>query len=355
MLHRLIQLVGRLPPSTLPPRAHRDATHRFAQHCPQRYHRRWMRRAASTLRRYPAQPDRLRLVLGVGRSGTTWLASSLARSPSPITYIEEPFRRIRPLPVFDSGDDPSAIAYSAAPDTPELARLNAVAGLLSAYEPGMPLFYDDVRDRAVRREAEHAGAVIVKEVHALMGAEWLLQTSGCRAIVITRRFDRLLDSLMHHTGVGSPLFRVEYAAVTRTPFLERELPEHADAARLTIDWIERQRPPRVHDLLMSGLMIMLLQAYLTRLAQQHEHVMHVRHDDLITGNPEARFVEMARFFDIEPHPDAHRHSGRAHTSRSIEQLVDRTDKFMTAQDWRWIEELRARVDLTDAPNPGGGV
>ena len=55
--------------------------------------------------------SRLRLVLGVGRSGTTWLSRVLAATTMPIRYVQEGFFRVEPKLEFATEGDHTAIAY----------------------------------------------------------------------------------------------------------------------------------------------------------------------------------------------------------------------------------------------------
>lgn len=324
------------------------AVRRLAARRPDAYHARWMRSTDALAQRHPPRPDRLRLVLGVGRSGTTWLAESLARSATPLSYLEEPYRRVRPRPVFATGDEPTALPYTDDPDAPAVRRLRRTLELLSGFEPDAAW----LDPRSARRAEAGASRVLVKEVHALMGVEHVLARVACPTILIVRRFEPLLDSLMAHVGVGSALFREEYASLTATPFLPRCLPDLEAPARDAAAWIDREAPgPRVRDVLINGLAIGLLQAHFERLASRYDAAMLVRHDDLIESDPEPRFAEMAGFLGLTHRPGCHRAADRPHTTRTRRQLLERSDRFMTRDDWRWVERLRSRAGF-DAPPHG---
>ena len=60
------------------------------------YNSYWKLRTRPFFPSEPSDVSRLRLVLGIGRSGTTWIVNTLARVTLPIICFEEPLFHIRP-------------------------------------------------------------------------------------------------------------------------------------------------------------------------------------------------------------------------------------------------------------------
>lgn len=107
--------------------------------------------------------SRLRLVLGVGRSGTTWLAYVLGQTTTPIRFFME--------------------------------------GLADGYHP----FLADVIPLDLARYAERDDPdwqlCLIKEVHSLWMTEPMLK-KGCKAVLVVRDPVRVVDSLLTRDGLN---------------------------------------------------------------------------------------------------------------------------------------------------------
>lgn len=158
-------------------------------------------------RRQYGQRDtaRLRLVLGLGRSGTTWTHSVLSHCGEMRAYAE-PLHYLRPrLRISDSPDRAASGFVDQLPPAHPLLR--AYTDLCADRPPRV----SDIK-RTMTQAAERPEAVLVKEVHALLATPGLLKATQARAIIITRDPLRIADSIFACQGLDSPYLHHEFAA-----------------------------------------------------------------------------------------------------------------------------------------------
>lgn len=136
-----------------------------------------------------------RFVLGVGRSGTTFLSRLMALSNSPMKYIVEPLPRVKRLLDTEYTEPWTVLPL---PDSPEVINArNIILGLSSRSNE---LIREDVLDRTVVRDDPYFEFMLIKEVHGLLAFPLILSGVDYKAVVIVRRVERVLDSYFHgHT------------------------------------------------------------------------------------------------------------------------------------------------------------
>lgn len=165
-----------------------------------------MQQISPARRRYGHRDtSRLRLVLGLGRSGTTWTHSVLSRCGDLRAYAE-PLHYLRPKLHISDSPDRAACGF--------LDQLGSSHPLLRAYRDlsaDRPVMMSEPR-RAMTLAADQPDTVLIKEVHALLATPGLLKATQAKAIVITRDPLRVADSIFACQGIASPYLHHEFDA-----------------------------------------------------------------------------------------------------------------------------------------------
>ena len=150
--------------------------------------------------------SRLRLVLGLGRSGTTWSLEVLARCDDRLRVFIEPLHHLRPKITISNSPDRLASGYAdALPGKHPLLRAYHDLGADHPPRTHQP-------SGALRHDVDAPDAVLVKEVHALLATPAILGATRARAVVITRDPMRVADSIFNCQGVASPYLHHEFSA-----------------------------------------------------------------------------------------------------------------------------------------------
>ncbi|MEM6505716.1 MAG: glycosyltransferase [Planctomycetota bacterium] len=159
--------------------------------------------------------SRLRLLLGLGRSGTTWSLEVLARCDNQLRVFSEPLHHLRPRIGISNSPDRVAAGF---------------ADVLDCRHPLLRAYHDLSADRppqvhppsgALRRDTNTPEAVLIKEVHALLATPAILRATKARAVVITRDPVRVADSIFDCQGVGSPYLHHEFNACADSRLLQQ--------------------------------------------------------------------------------------------------------------------------------------
>lgn len=265
------------------------------------------------------------LVIGIPRSGTTWVATMLARAQS-TALVHEPddpylfafaLRAKRPLagglytalsphqdaPLYErlwrEAFGERGTSYTRAEELREAwaRRLLSSAGERAVSRSFMRRAFVDPRLRlaealaVARRPTAHAESVIVKSVHAALSAEWLAARLDVQVVVVLRDLLNVLSSWVALGWLWSP--DADELAASDPPQLEQlalgcglpSLPAGASAlARLT--WL-----------------LGLLKTSLERTARAHPEWHVARHEELCEQPPEG-FRGLAARVGLKWSPEA---------------------------------------------------
>ena len=143
-----------------------------------------------------SQDPRLRLILGVGRSGTTWTARVLGQTCTPTRLIQEPLFWMRPRLHLAAGYDHTAI--------PMASRLASQHRLLAAYRE-LTADTNVILRAGVRqldRNDDDWQVCIVKEVHALLASEAIVHAFGLPTVLVVRDPVATADSILRTNGMN---------------------------------------------------------------------------------------------------------------------------------------------------------
>ena len=218
----------------------------------------------------------LRLVLGVGRSGTTWVSHVFSSTLQPIRYCCEPLFYLHPRLAFHRKGDHTAVGYE---------EFEEGHPLLSAYLRLLDRDGFGVQPDTLRRNDDDWSLCLVKEVHALLGTEGLLRHCHPPTLFILRDPLYVADSLFSAQSLGTAYLDHEAKAVQQTNFLDRFLPgRQEDLERLF--WVVRHSGRREQMILTKVLCIRLLQKMFVMLAREFPCAQIIHYEELCTAPSE---------------------------------------------------------------------
>jgi len=247
-----------------------------------RWHWRWERRFKKrhpVLAQCRSDRSRLRLILGLGRSGTTWLSQLLAATPTPLRFFSEPLSHFVP-PILTKPDQGGISYRSHLPPEHRLLRAYEKLTLNAQNDEIAALWEEPHRDVMVVRADANWQLVLVKEVHSLLATEALLRFFPEPAVFITRDPLYILDSLFVFDGLNTMYLDWESMAVTELSFLSRFFSGCAEAIGRRLKNISSIAGKRRRIILVKALTIGLIKSMLQFLGSEFESVKVIKYEDL---------------------------------------------------------------------------
>lgn len=235
--------------------------------------------------------QKLRLILGVGRSGTTWLSRVLLETPTPIRFFMEGLYFVKPKLRFSAFGDFTAIQYS---DT--LPENNS---LLRTYRSLLAQQYDwsalGVNNHLQRNDSDWQ-LCVVKEVHSLLATEALLTYFNCPTVFVTRNPIYLIDSLFARDGLHTIYLCHESRWVFKTDFINRFAPEHSNDIESALQYVSKLEA-RQQIVLYKLLSVALIQLMFNKLLIYYPNTYLVSYEELCQ-NHQTVFPSLAKFLGL---------------------------------------------------------
>lgn len=238
-----------------------------------------------------ASPQKLRIILGLGRSGTTWIANTLARTQTPARYFEEPLYHVRPKLQFSQQHDHTAISYKSSL-TPGHRFKTAYSTLTC---PDLP--DDFLLNRFYKRKDKNFQVVLVKEVHSLLATEAILKTFSCPILIVLRDPVRVLDSLFNAQSLNTSYLINEYQYIQQEPFLNTYLSSQMQSYQELFERVEKEKDLRRRITGQKYLTMVLIQQMFRSIAERNLNVLLIDYEDMISS-PDKNYNEISDFFDI---------------------------------------------------------
>ncbi|MEM7682286.1 MAG: glycosyltransferase [Planctomycetota bacterium] len=296
--------------------------------------------SASSAKASPELP--LRLVLGVGRSGTTWVGQKLAASPDGWRTQMELLLRLRPKARLGPGPDPAAMPYAEKlkPNHKMLTAYRAFAGRACPFVPE--------RLRGARPDAPVG--VLVKEVHGLLASPALLHAMPqARALFVVRDPIRVADSLFDAQTLDAPYLWAESKHVRSTRFGRRVLGVRgmnaATEVFAEIDNASTARLRRVGDVAVT---VALVQRLFESLASARPEQAQAVTYEALCADPAGGFEQGANFLGVElssvdldatPIDTASDSASPYSLTRDTGAQLGRPYRFLSAQEAAWCHGL----------------
>jgi hypothetical protein len=235
----------------------------------------------------------LRLIIGPGRSGTSWLSKVLAKTSSPITFLNEPLHPFRIKLTYGGKGDHTAVKYSKSL-TLQSPLIKLYSLLLSHRDNWIQHLPADI----VIRSDNKAKYTLIKEVHSLLATEALLNYFNCRTILITRNPVYVVDSLLSIEGLRTALWRAESKHVIDPEFMEGFNFSNKNKIIETLEKFQDSPDNRKGVIISKTVTIAMTNKMLKILAQRYANAVHITYEDLCS-DPVERFKTLASFLNLE--------------------------------------------------------
>ena len=263
----------------------------FSRFVPVKRHPHWLAKfkaAYPFLSSSPSHPAALRLVLGVGRSGTSWVSEVLAKTKTRCRFLSEPLSQLRLRLPFQKLGDHTAVEYE------ELSNQHP---LYAAYQLLAHRQFDASVLKATKRNDVDWQICLVKEVHALLGTEGLLRAWNPPTTFLLRDPIYVADSLFSAQSLGSIYLDHEVRAVQKGAFLERFVPRRRKVVKRAFAGAERM-DERLRTILSKVICIHLLQEMFSMLAQEFPCATTIRYEEFCE-NPRPTFQSAAESLSVK--------------------------------------------------------
>lgn len=247
--------------------------------------------------------NKLRMVLGLGRSGTTWVSSTLAKSQTPLRYFEEPLFHINPKLKFNTPPDHTAIDFSENfPENHPLVRIYRIFCHQGIKHPFVPLQF-------VKRNDDQFDVVLVKEVHGLLGTEALAKILNIPILVITRNIFAVIDSLINAQTIDTPYLVNEYKLVKENDFLNYYFPKETEVLQAAFYQINCVTDKEERLLLEKLITAFLITKMFEKISQKTKNILLKTYEDLC-NNPNKNYAQIADFFSMDYKEDDYIFEGK---------------------------------------------
>jgi hypothetical protein len=239
----------------------------------------------------------LRLIIGPGRSGTSWLSRVMAKTASPITFLNEPLHPFRIKLPYRSKWDHTALKYSK-----HLSLQSPLIQLYSLLSRDQDSWKHYLPAKIVVRNDKNAKYTLIKEVHSLLATEAILNHFNCPTILITRNPVYVVDSVLSFRGLEAPIWRTESEHVTQPEFLERFRFSNKDEIIAAYNQFNDHPKNRAGVIIAKAITVAMINKMLRNLAQEYDNALHITYEGLCE-DPVKKFKSLASFLTFEMGPD----------------------------------------------------
>jgi hypothetical protein len=269
------------------------------------------------------------LVLGVGRSGSTWLSNTLAKSSSIGRFYEEPLYKSK-FPILLN--DFNHKEHTAIPNNENekyKVRLDKFINLLQLSTMPENIFLKCGVDKTYRKR-DDIGKVLIKEVHALLGYENFINKKQTKIILLKRNFYQHVDSIMEYVGIESPLLLAEFLSLNNIDFFEKIEVRNIKLITDIITDIKSVDNKRSKVILIRTFVVFIISKYFGIL-NRNRNVLLVDYDDLVLDR-DGGFQHICEFLEINYKERAYIFNERQHVIRNDEEIKMRKYKFLNSGD-----------------------
>ena len=245
------------------------------------------------LMKYDDNLQKFRLILGIGRSGTTWLSCVLSETPTPIRFFMEPFYPLWPRVSFSDRSDQSAIEYEATlQDQHPLSNI-----LCSLLTPQYDWHSLGLSGSLIRNDHDWK-VCLVKEVHSLLATEAILKFLKCPAILLLRDPLYIIDSLFARDGLETTYLCNESKYVNNPSFLKRFSPDPTKDISMILKESVPNGRIRENIILDKVLTVSLIHSMFRVLSSEFQYAQIIEYESLCQS-PELHFHSIASFFSLD--------------------------------------------------------
>ncbi len=297
--------------------------------------------------KYDSSSSQLRLVLGVARSGTTWIANTLAQTKTAIRYFEEPLYYIKPRLRFSTGGDHTAVNFD------NLCFSNRLLEAYKVLTNEKINLNNFIYDKLFKRNDKNYKYVLVKEVHSLLGAEFLAKNLNCKILFILRDIVTIVDSIFNAQTLKTPYLKNEYKYLRNSNFINFYFKDKKNAIHTKIDEINSLGDYRKKTILSEALVMLLIQHFFKLIVQKYQNCTLVNYEDIVI-NPDEAFLNISNYFSFDYEKGAFDFSSKKDVyygnpyysiSRNTKDLLSRKNKFLSDNEVEEIKEMISSLGL----------
>ena len=284
-------------------------------------------------------------VFGPARSGTSWLADTLSLADGALAYYKEPLFHLKshgakaclskPAGSYAMQEDHTALPFQKRL-APNHWLAQAYQDLVEAGAGGDRLLRRTDQPILLRKDPQ-PDWVLIKEVHALLAIEAVVERFAAKTILITRDPIYAVDSLLSFRPLNAHMWRKEAHFVCEQNFLEHfGLPEEAIQAYYA-EFVDdgQNRKSVIFSKVMT---VALLNHMLHQIAQTHQQVKLVTYADLC-AHPLEQFKAISNFCGLQMGTQMInfiRNSTKAQSASSDPYAVQRETKKQVNRPLRFI-------------------
>jgi hypothetical protein len=235
--------------------------------------------------------DSLKLVLGMGRSGTSWLANMIAHTSTPITFYNEPLHSFKYKLPFNQTDEYTACGYYE-----KLDEKNPLAVLYRLFSSKAFNFKKyNISKKQIRNDAV-SKYILIKEVHSLLATEGLINFFDCNAVCITRNPLYVVDSLFSFTDINTVLWTYELAYFKNNKnFFKRFKFPNPDFLHRVLHEYDSSNGKRIDIIILKILTVAIINHMLKVFAEENKKTIHITYENLCL-NPEKEILPVLDLF-----------------------------------------------------------
>lgn len=243
------------------------------------------------------QTNDLYFILGVARSGTTWIGNTLRRTDSSLRYLEEPLKAVKPPLYLSKKNDNVALPF--AKNTFLDARfLTAYEAFCTSNFPYKTFFRNEYYNIYSQRNRidKNSKITLVKEVHSLLGTEKILNNFKTKILFILRNPIYILDSQLSIGGQFSFYLNNEGRFILHPEFTKKFYPNLELFKKKLFKKINYETCS-FKNYVNKLMTIIIIQNMFKILNSKYQNTYLVEYEDIVE-NAEERFRDISSFFDI---------------------------------------------------------
>jgi len=283
-------------------------------------------------------------ILGVGRSGTSFLGELVSTTTSPIRFISEPFPGI---PTLKNSQylDSSFIR----PD--DKKRIESTCQTIKKLTDSDSLIEDP--SFRIKRNEENANTLVIKEVHGLLAFPAIHKALNAKTIVITRNTLKSIDS--HFSG---PQKKRTYL-IEEYNYIRKLLKKKQQSRNVYLDNTIDHLSPRcaayfkrpklfTTTVARQACITELLRQYLIAWTEKGKSTLHVTYEDLCL-KPIEHSKRILNFMDLANNEKTisdikklttDSNKGYYATNKISKEILEREYRFLSSKD---IQKLNALI------------
>ena len=293
------------------------------------------------------QTNKLRLILGVGRSGTTWISQTLSRTTTPVRILGEPLFHFSPKLKFSNTNDHTAISYYA--QISMLNRLEMAYRLLSSTKIEYSKYFSS---KFLVRDDKNFKYILIKEVHSLLQTEFLVDRLKCPTILLCRNPLYVVDSLLDAQSLSTTYLKNEFNYILDQSLYELYFQDEKIRLKQCASKINALHESREKIILEKVFAIWIINCIFRKIGSTRDYVKVIDYEQVCI-NPDAYFLEMSNFLDFEYQVGSFNFSTTKTTvsspysvNRNTEVQIERDFRFLSSGDTSYINNFFEGFSIT---------